>query len=84
MGRWDAWNRKESNNGGVLWKNKILVKKYPFVLHNQDDGSEIEKKVDEILNAHSEVLRKGRGTKRTIEKFSSSKREQPSLFFNKK
>ena len=58
-------------------------KKVPFCFSQSNDGSEIEKKVDEILNAHSEVLRRGRERKEPSENSLSFERKQQLLFFTK-
>jgi len=60
-----------------------IRKKVPLRSSQPDDGSEIENKVDEILNAHSEVLQSGRERKVPSENSLSFERKQQLLFFTK-
>ena len=56
-------------------------KKVPLCSSQTNEGSEIEKKVDEILNVHAEVLRRGRERKESVRKFSFFRRETTITFF---
>ncbi len=56
-------------------------KKVPLRSSQSDDDSEIEKKVDEILNAHSEVLGSEKESKALSKSPPQVNRKQPSLFF---
>jgi type IV secretory pathway ATPase VirB11/archaellum biosynthesis ATPase len=56
-------------------------KKVPLRSSQPDDNSEIEKKVDEILNAHSEVLGSEKESKELSKNPLQVKSKRPSLFF---
>ncbi|VVB62018.1 Type II/IV secretion system protein [uncultured archaeon] len=64
-------------------KKQTTRKKVPLRSSQPKRGSEIEKKVDELLDAHSDVLQKGRGRKEPSKHSLSSKREQALLFLTK-
>ena len=56
-------------------------KKVPLRSSQSDDDSEIEKKVDEIINAHSEVLGSEKESKALSKNLLQVNSKQPSLFF---
>ncbi|MCX6663919.1 MAG: hypothetical protein NTZ75_06685, partial [Euryarchaeota archaeon] len=56
-------------------------KKVPLRSSQPDDNSDIEKKVDEILNAHSEVLGSEKESKELSKNPLQVKSKRPSLFF---
>ncbi|MBE3122478.1 MAG: Flp pilus assembly complex ATPase component TadA [Thermoplasmata archaeon] len=58
-----------------------IRKKVPLRSSQPDDDSEIEKKVDEILNAHSEVLDSEKESKELSKNPLQVKSKRPSLFF---
>jgi len=58
-----------------------IRKKVPLRSLQPDDDSEIEEKVDEILNAHSEVLDSEKESKELSKNPLQVKSKRPSLFF---
>jgi t-SNARE complex subunit (syntaxin) len=66
-------------------KSQDAHKKVPLLSSQKNNVSDIEKQVDEILNAHREVLQRGRehqeSSVNTQISDRSSKVKRPSLFF---
>jgi len=56
-------------------------KKVPLRPSLSDDDSEIDKKVDEILQAHTEVLGRKKSDKEPVDDQSSSEKKRPSFFY---